>query len=170
MALDEEMQKWVQSHCKECSDTCCNSQKHRILLNNYSVPLFQEKGVPLIPRRKLDKHSVESWKRDKNAKLLLKDGSEVKKPSIVEIPKGMCGIGSYIYSDLCPLYSQGKGCSIHNDSRMPDYCKRYPIVNLGCNDPEGKKVDVKVMKTCECFSDKGNMAEFTKKFPVRIVD
>jgi Fe-S-cluster containining protein len=170
MVLEKQMQEWLQNYCGKCLDTCCNSEKHRIRLEDYSVPLFQEKGISVINHRSLDKFSIKKWKKDKLAKLLLRKGSEVPKPSVVEIPQGMFGVGYYLYSNICPFYDKEKGCEVHEDPRRPEYCIKYPFVTLGCNDPEGRLLDVRVMESCECLRNPEIRFEFTKTFPVRIVD
>lgn len=173
MTSEEQIREWQQNvlndYCKVCSDTCCNPQKHRIVVDSYSVPLFKEKGIPFVRNREIDKSSLRNWKRNKNSPLLFRNGSEIKKPSVVEIPQGIFGAENYLYANLCPLYRDNK-CEVHEDPRRPEVCKKYPMLFLGCTDPEGKKLDVKIMDSCECFKNKKVRSLLTERFPVRIVN
>jgi len=167
MILEEKMQRWVQNYCKACSDTCCNSQKHAILFDDSSLPLFQEKGIPVVRLSQL-KEPVAVI--NGHLKLYLRDGSELKRPSVVQTPKGLFQREWIIYSEVCPFYNKEKGCEVHEDSRRPTACKQYPIIPLGCYDPEGKIVDIRVMNSCLCFNQEEIKSSFLKRFPVRIID
>jgi Fe-S-cluster containining protein len=173
MFLERQIRQWQQgilnNYCKSCSDHCCNTQKHRIYLDGYSIPLFREKGIPLVTRSRLDVFSLTNWKNNRKVKLLFRDGSEIQKPSIIEIPRGMFGIEFYLYADICPFYKDNR-CEIHEDQRRPSVCEQYPILFLGCNDPEGKMLDISIMRSCECFRREEIRSGLTEKFPVRIIE
>ena len=168
MILEGRIRQWQQNflseYCKVCSDTCCDSQKHAILFDDSSLPLFQERGIPIVRVHQLEK-PVEVI--NGHLKLYLKDGSEVRKPSIVEPPKGLFQRRWIIYDDVCPFYNSAGTCDVHEDPRRPEVCKKYPIVLLECSDPEGRFLDVRI-KDCE-FSEEIRK-EITKEFPVRIID
>jgi Fe-S-cluster containining protein len=167
MVLEERIRKWQQNvlndYCKVCSDTCCNGQKHKIMVDLFSLPLFKEKGIPVVKNREVDKFSF------KNNKLYFKNGSLIQKPALVQMPRWLFGDEWYLYSDFCPFYKDNQ-CEVHEDSRRPEVCKQYPIVFLGCNDPKGKKLDIKIMKSCEYFNNEKIRYLLTEKFPVRIID
>jgi Fe-S-cluster containining protein len=133
------------------------------MIDNQAIPLFQEKKVLIIKDKQIDKYSVAS------GRLCFKNGLEIPKPALIQMPKWLWGEEWYLYADSCPFYKE-KNCEIHENSRRPDVCKRYPIILLGCNDPEGKKLDVEIMKSCECFNRKEIQDALTKKFPVRIIE
>jgi hypothetical protein len=167
MILEGKIREWQQKvlndYCKVCSDTCCNGQKHKIMIDSFSVPLFKEKGVPVIKLKKWDRYSLPK------SGLLFKDGSEIQKPALVQMPtKWLYGNEWYLYADFCPFYRDNQ-CEVHEDPRRPEVCKKYPIVFPECSDPTGKKMDVRIMKSCEYFSNKENQSRLTRKFPVRII-
>lgn len=165
MLIEERIREWQQNflseHCRVCSDTCCNSKKHAILFDDSSLPLFQERGIPIVRVNQLEEpFLIEEG-------LYLKDGSEVGKPSIVEPPKGLFRRKWFIYSDICPFYSKEKGCDVHEDPRRPEVCKKYPIVFLECTDTEGRFFDIRI-KDCE-YSEEIRK-EITKEFPVKVIN
>lgn len=168
MELKAKIQKWQQGilndYCGKCKDTCCNGQKHRIVAGPYSVPLFKEKGIPIVKRSQFDTHSL------RTNVLRLRNGCEIQKPSLVELPgKWMYGEEWYIYADMCPFYKDNQ-CEVHEDERRPEVCKKYPLDFLGRNDPEGKFLDVLVMNSCECFRKEEVRNTLATKFPVRIIE
>ncbi len=166
MIIEEKVREWQQecltNYCQACSSTCCNSQKHRIVLEQSSLPLFQEYGIPVVKQKQLDKHSLG------NNRPLLKDGSPVPKPSIIQTGRFLSQ-GGYLHADICPFYDKGKGCKVHEDSRRPQVCKDYPITFLGCND-EGRLLDVRIMRSCEYFNKPENRTALIERFPVRIIE
>ena len=175
MIIEEKIREWQQDiankHCKECSNSCC-SQEHRIFINNYSLPLFREKGVPIVNIRELNKFFLRRWGGNINYKLFLKSGSEITKPSLVQISKESEDSENkwLLYANPCPFYSKQGGCEVHEDTRRPSVCKDYPIVFLGCNDRRGNFLDVRIMKTCEYFNKEEVKSSLTRNFPVRIVN
>jgi len=174
MLIQEKIRKWEQGiaskHCKECSDTCCNCQKHRIPIDDYSLPLFEGKGIPLVKFKELNKSSLKDWEKNKNSKLFFRSCSEVQKPSIIQLSKGLFESEDYLYADLCPFYSKQGGCEVHEDTRRPSVCRDYPIVFLGCNDRRGNFLDVRIMKTCNYFNNEEIKSSLTRNFPVRIIN
>jgi len=162
MIIESKIREWQQenlnNYCEVCKDNCCNAQKHNILFNSASLPLFEENGIPIIKYKQLV---------PMGNKLCLKDGSEVQKPSILQCRDKNEWV---IYADFCPFYVKEKGCKVHEDPRRPEVCREYPIVFFGCNDSEGKVLDVKVMKSCEYFNKKEIQDEFKKKFPIKLID
>lgn len=168
MLLEEQVRGWQQnvlnSYCPKCSDNCCNPNKHRIMLDSFSIPLFQEKGVSLVKTREVDKPTFRS------NQLRFRNGSYIQKPSLVQMPKWIYGDEWYLYADSCPFYNKEKGCEIHENPRRPDVCKKYPTLFRGCNDPEGKLVDIRVMNSCECFRQEKIRKELIEKFPIRILE
>jgi Fe-S-cluster containining protein len=166
MVLEERIRNWQQGllsdYCRVCSDTCCDAQKHGILFDDPSLPLFQERGIPVIKYSQLEEpFSVFDG-------LYLKDGYKVGKPSIVEVPKRSFRKRWMIYADMCPFYNKEKECEVHEDPKRPEVCKQYPIVFLGCNDPQGRLFEVRIKSSCE-YSDKLK-SEIVKEFPVRVLD
>lgn len=175
MLLQEKIREWqqiiVDNYCRKCSDTCCNSQKHRILLDYYSLSLFEEKGIPIIGIKQLNESSLNNWKKTLDSKLFLKNGSEVQKPSIIQVNKIQFALYTWaLYANFCPFYNKGEGCIVHEDPRRPLVCREYPIVFLESDDPKGNVLDVLLIKkTCEYFNREEIKSSFTKKFPVRII-
>jgi Fe-S-cluster containining protein len=167
MVLEERIRKWQQgvldSYCSKCSDTCCNSKKHNITVDDSSLPLFQEKGIPFVGIRDLDLQSLRTHV------LLLKNGRAITKPSIVQVPKKeYAGTELYLYANSCPFYKDNQ-CEVHEDPRRPDVCKMYPIVFLGGNYSEEGFLELKIKDSCECFNREEIRSELTKNFHVRIV-
>ncbi|MCK9596015.1 hypothetical protein M0R19_02435 [Candidatus Pacearchaeota archaeon] len=162
MIIESKIREWQQekltNYCGVCKDNCCNAKKHNILLNSFSLPLFEENGIPIIEYKQLI---------SLNDKICLKDGSIIQKPSILQCRNIKEWV---IYSDFCPFYAKGEGCKVHEDPRRPEVCREYPLAFFGCNDAEGKYLDVKIMKSCEYFNKKEVQDEFKKKFPVRFID
>lgn len=168
MMLKEKIQRWQQEmlngYCEKCKDTCCNGKKHNIIAGPNSVSLFKEKGIPIVKRSQFDTHSL------RTNTLRFRNGCEIQKPSLVEMPgKWLYGDEWYVYADFCPFYKNNQ-CEVHEDERRPEVCKKYPLNFLGCNDSEGKLLDVLVMNSCEFFSREEVRKTLTKKFPVRIID
>ena len=165
MILEGKIRQWQQNvlngYCKKCSDTCCNGQKHRIMIDSVSLPLFKEKGIPVIKHRKFDKSSF------KDNQLRFKNGDYIQKPALVQMPRWLFGDEWYLYVDFCPFYQDNR-CEIHENPRRPEVCKKYPIVTLGYNEPEGDMLDVKIMKSCEYHKQIQSL--LVKKFPVRIIE
>ena len=152
--------------CRECSGTCCNPQRYKILIDETSLNLFQKKGSSIIGIEQLNRSSLRHYKKRISSKLLLKNGSEVPKPSLVQLK--LFQQGMYLYADICPFYGQNKGCEIHEDPRRPQVCKQYPLSFSGCEDPKGRFLDFRIMKSCEYVEDVRSFLQ--ENFPIRIVN
>lgn len=158
--IREEQQKCLNDYCKTCSGNCCNSRKYRIFLDSSSVSLFQEYGIPVIKTSQLDKFLL------KANKFILKDGSPVQQPVVIEISRILFKPQWYLYADFCPFYEKEEGCRVHEDTRRPQVCEDYPIHFLGYD--EKGKFDVRVMESCTHRTDL--ISSLAGKFPLRVVD
>ena len=154
--------------CGECSGTCCDTQKHSILIDENSLSLFQKKGIPIIRKNRLNRNSIRDYKETIKSKLLLKNGSEVQRPSLVQLKSFPPEV--YLYADICPFYQQDKSCEIHEDSRRPRDCKQYPLSFRGYEKPKEIRLDVKIMESCKHVEDVKSFLQSHENPSIRIID
>ena len=176
--LDERVRYWTQevadTYCKKCVDTCCNGYKHRIDISKFSLPLFQEHGVPVYKLGEFGKNAVlDKWGHVilKNQHWL-KDKTSIPQPAIIENTASRGIFASedqrpkytlYVRNN-CPLYEQEKGCIAHEDERRPQVCKDFPVFRVSDTNPW-----FVFHENCKSFNKEELRKAFEQAFPEAVL-
>ncbi|MBU0535659.1 MAG: hypothetical protein KKE20_01740 [Nanoarchaeota archaeon] len=179
------MSRYSSNYCRyECRTQCCSIDMHLIRLNQESIPLFADYGVPFVDvsdgahkfidliKNKVKEPTYENcvnegaivrfvpelFRGHRSISKIIKE-TEIQNPSVVIDNDGKI----FLYGNgLCPLY--GDGCKAHDDDRRPSDCKLYPL------SPEPGIIEVR--RTCDLSRDETFMNHLRKivqgHFKVRI--
>jgi Fe-S-cluster containining protein len=166
---ENEIRDWVNQTlsklCPHCSRSCCNLQNNAICIDLEETQAFTERGVKLYRKEDLATRAQTS---KLGANYATSDLVRIQPPALVEQSDGKIKIYGQRF---CPLYNPTtKRCTIHEDSRRPGVCKKFPVFlhSDSAYVPQGM---ILVKESCRLFNSDTILEAFENKFPtMRVVE
>jgi hypothetical protein len=155
----------AEKYCKSCTNNCCNGNKHYIdYIKESELELFIERGLPIFKLSELS-HMGKNKKGNfffSREELFTSNGKPVPKPAIIQQSEGVAEYeAEYMLhlKDFCPLYDEKKGCTVHEDPRRPETCRKYPVFpSMGIED------SFELRENCEIFNTPEIIQDFEETF------